>query len=191
MDTPGGGFTPEQTVMTLEEYLDKGGEDWFLTGKKEYSIQGMMVSGETSFRNELEVTDYPVTDDGITVILKGRLDEMWTSKLQKVTDTYTKPDGSAVTEADFVKKGQWIDLKTNAESRAYFAMHVPAGISVTAETAWGDILHTNLPNAPHGDGDYLVCRAGEDGKPDFADIWVLNGVLFPVYYDMPGAAEKP
>ena len=31
----------------------------------------MMVSGETSFHNDLEETDYSVTDDGVTVILKG------------------------------------------------------------------------------------------------------------------------
>ena len=31
--------------------------------------------------NELDVADYTVTDDGITVILKGSLGEMWASKL--------------------------------------------------------------------------------------------------------------
>jgi hypothetical protein len=62
-------------------------------------------------------------------------------------------------------------------------MHVPLNISVSVETAWGDILHTNLPNAPHGEGDYLVCRTGADGEPDLSDVWVLNGVVFPEYYD--------
>jgi hypothetical protein len=33
------------------------------------------------------------------------------------------------------------------------AMHVPIDITVTVETAWGDVLHTNLPNARHGEGD--------------------------------------
>ena len=63
-------------------------------------------------------------------------------------------------------------------------MHVPPEISVTVETAGGDELHTNLPNAPHGNGDYLVCRIGTDGQPDLSDIWVLNGAVFPEYYDM-------
>ena len=62
-------------------------------------------------------------------------------------------------------------------------MHVPLNISVSVETARGDILHTNLPNAPHGEGDYLVCRMGTDGEPDLSDVWVLNGVVFPEYYD--------
>ena len=87
-------YAPEQTVLTLEEYLAQGRETWFLTGKKEYTVQAEMVSGETSFHNELEVVDYTVTDDGITVILKGVFGEMWTSKLPKVISTYTKPEGS-------------------------------------------------------------------------------------------------
>ena len=89
--------------MTLEDYLKKSGEKWFLTGKKKYSVQAMMVSKETSFHNELEVTDYTVTDDGVTVILKGTVGEIWTSKLPKVISTYTKPDGSEISEKFLAK----------------------------------------------------------------------------------------
>ena len=142
-----------------------------------------MVSKDTSFHNELEVVDYTATDDGVTVVLKGTAGEMWTSKLPKVISTYTKPDGSEITEADFAEKDSFIDLKTKAAADTNFAMHVPTDISVTVETAWGDVLHTNLPNAPHGEGDFLVCRVGEDGEPDLSDVWVLNGVIFPENYD--------
>lgn len=172
-----------QVYLTLEEYLKTGTEQWFLTGKKKYSVQAMMVSKETSFRNELEVTDYTVRDDGVTVILKGAFDEMWTSKLSKVINTYRKPDGSPLTEKDFDQKDIFVDLITIPEPDIYLAMYVPLSVSVTVNTAWGDVLHTNLPNAPHGEGDYLVCRAGENGEPDLSDIWVLNGVIFPEYYD--------
>ena len=55
--------------------------------------------------------------------------------------------------------------------------------------AWGDVLHTNLPNAPHGNGDFLICRAGEDGNPDLSDVWVLNGVLFTENYDTANMEE--
>jgi len=172
-----------QVYLTLEEYLKTGTEQWFLTGKKKYSVQAMMVSKETSFRNELEVTDYTVRDDGVTVILKGAFDEMWTSKLSKVINTYRKPDGSPLTEKDFDQKDIFVDLITIPEPDIYLAMYVPLSVSVTVNTAWGDVLHTNLPNAPHGEGDYLVCRAGENGEPDLYDVWVLNGVIFPEYYD--------
>lgn len=183
-------YAPGQTVMTLEEYLEKSCEEWFLTGKKEYSVQAMMVSDEISFRNELEAADYTVRNDGVTVVLKGTVGEMWTSKLAKVISTYTKPDGSGITEDDFSEKDRFIDLITIASPDSNFAMFVPAGISVTVKTAWGDILHTNLPNAPHGDGDFLVCRADKNGQPDLSDIWVLNGVLFPENYDTSHRIEQ-
>ena len=173
----------DQVSITFGEYLEQGGENWFLTGKRQYSVQAMMVSKETSFHNELEVADYTVTDDGVTVILKGRFDEMWATKLSKVISTYTKPDGSALSESDFAEKDMWIEIITRPEPDAYYAMYVPMSISVSVETAWGDILHTNLPNVPHGEGDYLVCRTGADGEPDLSDVWVLNGVVFPEYYE--------
>ena len=182
-------YGENQMIMTMAEYLEQSENEWFLTGKKEYTVQAMMPSKETSFHNELEVVDYTVTNDGITVILKGTLGEMWTSKLSKVISTYTKADGSEITEKDFEVKDRYIDLKTKAAPDTNYAMHVPNDISVTVETSWGDVLHTNLPNAPHGDGDFLVCRAGEDGEPDLSDVWVLNGVLFPENYETENMKE--
>ena len=173
-----------QITMTFEEYLARGGEAWFLTRKKAYTIQAMMVSRETAFHNELEVADYTVTDDGETVVLKGVFGEMWASKLPKVISTYTKPDGSEISAGDFVEKDGYIDIIPRPAQGAYYAMFVPLNVSITLETAWGDVLHTNLPNAPHGKGDYLVCREGEAGEPDLSDVWALNGAVFPECYDM-------
>ena len=173
----------DQNDISLEEYLEKGGEKWFLTGKRAYTVQAMMVSKETSFNNELEVADYTVDDDGITVILKGAVGEMWASKLPNVISTYTKPDGSALSDEDFAVKDEYIDILARPEPDAYYAMYVPLSISVSVETAWGDILHSNLPNAPHGHGDYILCRADENGEPDLSDIWILNGVVFSKYYE--------
>ena len=173
----------DQNDMSLEEYLEKGAEKWFLTGKRAYTVQAMMVSKETSFHNELEVADYTVDDDGITVILKGAVGEMWASKLPKVISTYTRLDGSVLSEDDFAAKDRYIDILALPEPDSYYAMYVPLGISVTVETEWGDVLHSNLTGAPHGEGDYIVCRASENGEPDLSDIWILNGVVFSKYYE--------
>lgn len=170
--------------VSLADYLARHGDEWFLTGKTSYTIQGMMVSKETSFHNELEVTDYTAADDGVSVVLKGTVGEQWVSKLEKVMKTYTKADGTPVTAEDFAVKDTFIDLTTKAAPETNFALHVPTDVSVTVNTAWGDVLHTNLPNAPHGDGDYLVCPAGEDGQPDLSDVWVVNGAVFPTTYDL-------
>ena len=169
-------------AMTLEEYLERGGEAWFLTGKRAHRMQAMMVSRETSFHNALDVADYTVADDGVTVILKGRYGEMYATGLPNVVSAYTKPDGGALSEADFAEKDAYIDIVAREKPGSYCAMHVPPDVCVTVVTAGGNVLHTNLPNAPHGDGDYLVCRADERGEPDLTDIWVLNGVAFPEYY---------
>ena len=169
--------------LSLSEYLSETNENWFLTGKNEYTIQAMMVSGEMTFHNDLEVADYVVTDDGKTVVLKGTRDEIWTSPLPQVIARYRKPDGSELSEESFAEKDVFIDIVTIPAKDTYFAMHVPKDITVIVETAQGDVLHTNLPNAPHGEGDYLICTITEDGEPDLSDVWVLNGLIFPDCYD--------
>ncbi len=73
---------------------------------------------------------------------------------------------------NFANKDVYIDIVTIPTKDAYYAMHVPNDISVTVETAHGNVLHTNLTNAPHGEGDFLVCTIQEDGEPDLSDIWV-------------------
>lgn len=173
----------EQKSLSLNEYLEETNESWFLTGKKEYTIQAMMVSKETTVHNDLEVVDLLAADDGETVVLKGTRDEIWTSPLPQVIARYKKPDGSELRKEDFANKDVYIDIVTIPTKDAYYAMHVPKDITVIVETAQGDILHTNLPNAPHGEGDYLVCTIGEDNGPDLSDVWVLNGLIFPDCYD--------
>mgnify|MGYP007090436098 CR=1 FL=1 len=48
----------------------------------------------------------------------------------------------------------------------------------------------NDPSSEHGYGDYLVCP-NKDGKPDFSDVWVVNGAVFPSTYDMTNAETEP
>ena len=180
----------DQKQMSLNEYLSETNETWFLTGKNKYTVQAMMVSEETTFHNDLEVVDLVARDDGETVVLKGTRDEIWTSPLPQVIARYTKPDGSKLCKEDFADKDEYIDIVTIPTRDAYYAMHVPKDITVIVETAQGDVLHTNLPNASHGEGDYLICTIGEDGGPDLSDVWVLNGLIFPDCYDTSHLEEQ-
>ena len=181
---------PSQKSMSLKEYLETTGEKWFLTGKKKYTIQAMMVSKETTFHNALEVVDLVATDDGETVVLKGTRDEIWTSPLPDVISRYTKPDGSELCKEDFANKDVYFDIVTIPAKDAYYAMHVPNDISVTVVSAHGNVLHSNLPNAPHGEGDFLVCTIAEDGEPDLSDVWIVNGLIFPDCYDTTSMEKK-
>ena len=173
----------DQKSMSLSEYLEETSENWFLTGKKKYTVQAMMVSKETTFYNDLENVNLIATDDGETVVLKGTRDEIWTSPLPQVISRYTKPDGSELRKEDFANKDVYFDIVTIPTKDAYYAMHIPNDITVVVETAQGNVLHSNLPNAPHGEGDFLVCTIREDGEPDLSDIWILNGLIFMDCYD--------
>ena len=172
-----------QKSQSLEEFLESSREKWFLTGKKKYTVQAMMVSKEMTFHNDLEVVDLVADDDGETVVLKGTRDEIWTSPLPQVISRYTKPDGSELRKEDFAIKDVYFDIVTIPTKDAYYAMHIPNDITVVVETAQGNVLHSNLPNAPHGEGDFLVCTIREDGEPDLSDIWILNGLIFMDCYD--------
>ena len=167
----------------ISENLDKA----FLTGKTSYTIEGRMVSEPTEVYNQLELVSYSVEPDGDSVILTGTLGEEWVSPVEKVVSTYTKEDGSALNAEDFTSHlGEKIKLKTISELGTNFALFVPADTVVRVETAWGDILYTNASEAPHGNGDYLVCN-NVGGSPDLSDVWVVNGAVFPSTYDMTNA----
>ena len=181
---------PAVQEMSLEEYLESERESWFLSGKKKYTIQGMMVSKELSFHNDLEDTDYTAEDDGQSVVLKGVAQEMWISDIERVIQTYTKPDGSPLTKEDFREKDVWIDITSIPKPDSVYAMHVPSDIRVTVITPYGYELHANSPGSEHGEGDWLLSSIMEDGNPDVSDVWVLNGILFPLNYDTTHLPEK-
>ena len=167
--------------ITVEDYLALGRSDWFPTGKTDYRVQAKMVSADTEVYNVLEDAHYTAQPNGEDVILKGTQGEEWVTKLSKVAKTYTTPDGSEITLEDFAQLDVYIELKT-IPTEGYFAYFIPAAYKVSVSTAWGDVLHANRDGVPHGDGDYLVCAAGEDGKPDLSDVWVVNGAVFAGTY---------
>lgn len=174
--------------MTMEEYLADTDYQWFATGKTDYQIQGKTVSKDTEVYNALEDVHYTAHPNSEDIILKGTVDEEWVTRLSKVMETYTKPNGTALTAEDFTPD-TYITLKT-IPTTGNFACFVPANVKVSVNTAWGDVLHVNRDGVPHGEGDYLVCAVGEDGKPDLSDVWVVNGEIFKSTYDMTNAGAE-
>ena len=173
----------ESTELTMDEYLALDLYGWFPTGKTDYQVQAKMVSEDTEVYNFLEDVHYTAHNNDVDVVLKGTLGEEWVTKLSKVATTYTKLDGTEVTLEDFAVRDTYIDLKT-IPTTGNFAYFIPAEYKVAVNTAWGDLLHANRDGVTHGDGDYLVCAVGEDGKPNLADVWVVNGAQFVKNYDM-------
>lgn len=169
---------------TADDYLAQHMEEGFLTGKTDYVISGMMVNEPYDTYNFLELTDYHVEDDGVSVVLKGTLGEEWVTKLSKVLKSYTREDGSALSEEDFTNnKGIFIPIRAKATPDSNFAFFVPKNIICEVQTAWGDVLYTNKSETNHASGDYLVCNA-VDGKPDLSDVWVVNGAVLETTYNL-------
>ena len=111
---------------TADDYLAQHMEEGFLTGKTDYVISGMMVNEPYDTYNFLELTDYHVEDDGVSVVLKGTLGEEWVTKLSKVLKSYTREDGSALSEEDFTNnKGILIPIRAKATPDSNFAFFVP------------------------------------------------------------------
>lgn len=183
-ETVEGSLSGEQTNTETQEMLtldDINVNDFKQTAKISYTIEGKMVSQVEKVTNILEGAEYeanPETD----VILKGTVDELWVAPLEKVIKTYTKEDGSELTAKDF-EKDTYITLQTK-EGKPVFAAFVPKEQQVEIHTAWGDVLIANRPEVEHGAGDYIVCDMAEDGKPNFEDVWVVNGKVFETTYDM-------
>lgn len=143
--------------------------DWFPTFKKDYRILVKMVSAPTEVHNYLEDIHYVANSDS-DVVLKGTLGEEWVNQFSNVAATYTKPDGSEITLMDFSARDQYIDIKT-ISSRKYFACFIPFKYNMAVCTAGGDPIHVNREGIDHGQGDYLVCAADKNGKPDLANVW--------------------
>ncbi|MDR0389899.1 MAG: hypothetical protein LBH73_07500 [Spirochaetaceae bacterium] len=168
--------------QVLLQFADLDKTSFFPTGKLAYKVYGMMVSDPFPFNNILEGTDYIAMPNGSDVVIKGTIDELWRTPLERVVTTYTKENGSPLTINDFIPD-QYIPMIAK-ESGGYFACFVSKNNQIEIQTAWGDTLIGNRPGVPHGEGDYVLCRAGPDGSPDFSDVWIVNGAVFPSTYDM-------
>lgn len=176
--------TTKTVEMNYLDYIEAHENEFFLTGKTDYTVEAKMVSSPTHVYNELELVSYDVNDDGVSVILKGTLGEEWVTNVSKVIKTYTKLDGSALDEEFFKNsKDVYQTIKTKPTKDSNFALFVPKNVILTVQTAWGDVLYTNKSEVNHGKGDYLMC-SNKDGKPDLSDVWVVNGAQILKNYDM-------
>lgn len=168
--------------ILLEEYLALELYSWFPTYKKDYQIKAKMVSDQTEVYNYLEDVHYIAHRDS-DVVLKGTLEEEWVKKFSNVAATYTKLDGSEITIGDFFVRDKYIDIKTISKKGCY-AYFAPLKYKVEVRIAEGCQLHANREGIAHGQGDYLVCHADKNGKPDLANVWVVNGIQFEANYDL-------
>ena len=148
--------------------------------KIEYDIQMYIPEYGTKVHNFLEDSDYE-TNENKPVVLVGTAGEEWTVKMSKLTTAYTF-DGKPITEEIVKSKlsdGQKHTIRAIAGAETMFAVQTNEQVEV--KTPWGEVLKANRNGVEHGSGDYLICES-KDGKPDFDNSWVINGLIFPKTY---------
>ena len=126
--------------------------------------------------------------DGDAVCLCGTVGELWLAKAGKVIDTYTFAEGQPISLGQ-LEKG-WRKLKTRPTSggATNFACFVPVSQKGQIKTS-SKVLSYNDPLTKHGKGDFIVCAALPNGKPNLADKWVVNGEVFATTYTNNGFAD--
>ena len=126
--------------------------------------------------------------DGKTICLCGTVGELWLTKVEKVVNTYTFAEGQPVSP-ELLEKG-WRKLKTKPTfgGATNFACFVPTSQKGQIKTSWA-VLNYNDPLTKHGKGDFIVCAALPNGKPNLADKWVVNGEVFATTYTNNGFAD--
>lgn len=74
---------------------------------------------------------------------------------------------------------------TSSSSNQYFACFVPVKEKGILMTAQGQVNNYNQLGVVHGKGDFILCES-VGGKPNIANRWVVNGLVFSNTYDNRG-----
>lgn len=165
-------------------------KNWKKTHKKSYEVYVCRPLPGTECHNKLEDANY-VTDENRQFIISGTVGETWVIDIDKLAKTYYFADGGSISPITLQNKcrpdGQmdWQKMKTQTACDINWALLIPSGVeNFPVQTSWGDTLLANRPGIGHGLGDFLVCSDNGYGQPNLNDVWVVNGLVFPMTYDL-------
>ena len=161
--------------------------DFKETFKIDYDVYVCKPKLGTKVHNILENTDY-ITDTKRSFVISGTVGETWVIDINKLIKTYCHIDNKIINQDEFDSDTliDWLQFKTitEANKEIYFAAHLKPSIKeYPVQTSWGDILYANRTGISHGSGDFILCTS-INGRPNFNDIWVVNGKVFPNTYDI-------
>lgn len=165
---------------------------WKHTRKKSYSLKARIGRHGEEIYNVLEGTKYSVNmNTEYIVVMSGTVGEEWVISTRVLKAKYCLPDGSPITD-EYIKYmskvGKFVNIKSVANVSGYtnYALQISDNIfkDIPILTSYGDVLYANRRGVNHGKGDFLVCSTKEDVSPDFSDMWVVNGLVFPNTYDL-------
>lgn len=185
-------------IIVNKEGVPKG--KWHRCHKKSYGVYICRPKEGTLINNILECSSFEVKKGELVV--SGLLGEQWTIKESKALRTYQLPDNTSLEE--LLKKDyfDWTYVITREAEVYNYAFFLPkedyndAGLydletDDLSEAKYFDALgrgyriisHINYSGSAsdHGKGDFLLCSE-QDGKPDFSNIWVVDGRIFSLTY---------
>lgn len=166
------------SYLCEDDSFDTSG--WKKCEKVEYDIHVYVPKIGTKVHNSLEDSNY-ITDEKKPYVLIGTAGEEWTVQAKKLLTAYkfnNKPITKKILE-DILSDGKKHKITAIAGAETFFAKHTKEKISV--KTSWGETLKANREGIEHGNGDYLICTSKDD-KPNFDDMWVINGLIFKKTY---------
>ena len=165
------------------------------TNMLEYHVMARLVSQETKVFNELEAKSDTVKPEDPANngnpqkldVLMSVMGVQWKDSMANVIENYKDIEKKLLNNEFADDK----DVVITAQDKGvqYFAARIPNTMQVAVKTQSGDVLIANQEGISHGFGDYVVCKAGQDGKPDWDNMNVLNGHMFEYMYNMKNQRE--
>ena len=151
----------------------------------------MLPESGTQVQNYLENANY-ITDGNKEFVIRGTVDETWVIDESKLSKTYTFEDGTPFSKEEFLRRAnenpniyQTLTTISSGDTPTNFAFKLPINATdFPVNTSWGDTLYANSPDVPHGNGDFVVTAADENGMLNFNDMFIVNGAVFETTYDM-------
>lgn len=148
--------------------------------KRKYTLKAERLQPGENVYNILEDCSYETTETKC-IKLTGIMGEEWVITIEKMEKNYTYIDGSKIA-ADNIPEGVFEVMTIFGECAPVIWAEQTTG-KMKIKTSLGDILTANRAEVSHGNGDYIVCAADEDGLPNPLDRWVVNGVIFGKTYE--------
>lgn len=163
-------------------------DNWKKTFAKTHYVYIGMPRKSTVVRNVLDEKVYPCYKNNF--IVSGPVGELSVMSVADICHNYVKQDGSRITMDYLNKKVEnnainWFKAKSASGRACRIAFHIPIKYTdVPIKTPSGEILIANRSGIKHGAGDFIVTWRGSNGRPDWSEIKIVNGILFSKTYDM-------
>ena len=185
-------FEQYDILQQLKQYIRGISDSCFIQAK---DFLALKQSNAQLYNFILQNCDVVGKSGDNIVVICGTEGEMWTTTYDYACKHYQAfsyntviPLAQAVNERAKKYRNDnvvsWMRV-TSSSSNQYFACFVPVKEKGSLMTAQGQVNKYNQFGVAHGKGDFILCE-NIGGKPNIANRWVVNGLVFSNTYDNRG-----